>query len=143
MFSVHSYSRSISYSFKITLGSVDFMPVCLLGARMVVISNSFSEPVTYVNIFHQDHHPSSCHPAWYTRNVMTHRIKLKTHLRLGHAQIWAKLDPGCFPTLGSIAIFDQHQICFRLIYDMTIFEQFQFLVCMGRGPGGPNMGMPK
>ena len=41
---------------------------------------------------------------------------------LGHAQIWAKLDPGWFPTLGSIAIFNQHQICFRLIYHMTIFE---------------------
>ena len=43
----------------------------LSGAQMVDISNSHCKSVTYFNTAHQVLHHSSCHPAWYTRNMMS------------------------------------------------------------------------
>ena len=37
-------------------------------------AEKISEIVTFVNTAHHDCHPFSCHPAWYTINVMTHKF---------------------------------------------------------------------
>ena len=52
IFFVHYYSRSGLCQFRILLGFIEIMPVCLLGAQMVGISNSLCEPVTCLNIAH-------------------------------------------------------------------------------------------
>ena len=68
MFFVHYNRLSILCPFKIILGSIEVVPVCLLRAH------SLYEPVT-VNIANQDRHSSSSfHLAWNTKNTMTHRI---------------------------------------------------------------------
>ena len=51
---------------------------CLSGARMVDIINRQS--VAYVNSAHQVYHQSSCHPALYTRNMMTQYVEFVLEL---------------------------------------------------------------
>ena len=48
---------------------------CLSAARMVDIINSEYKSVNYLNTTHQDRYQTSCHPAWYTRNLITPKTK--------------------------------------------------------------------
>ena len=59
--------------------------VCLGPGWLIYFA---SKTWKYINIAHQDSHQSSCHPAWYTRKVMTLKFSHFPGQTINHLIVW-------------------------------------------------------
>ena len=70
----HGGSKLSCYFCGSNLGLIHISLKVIICASVVHLGPGWLTYSYYVNTAHQWSHQPSCHPAWYTRNMMTHKI---------------------------------------------------------------------